>query len=76
MKLHKILPHINLVLSVMMLTLIVVNSINPMMTFLRGVEFETALKVFVAVGILSSVAAMVHNSRCKKDEEDKKIARR
>ncbi|MEX1378033.1 MAG: hypothetical protein AB1Z23_11260 [Eubacteriales bacterium] len=68
MKLHKILPHINLVLAVMMLVLIVVNSINPMMTFLRGVEFETALKAFVAVGILSSIAAIAHNAKCEKQK--------
>lgn len=71
MKLHKILPHINLVLSMMMLVLIVVNSINPMMTFLRGTEFEIALKVLVAVGILSSAAAIVHNARCEKRKNNR-----
>lgn len=69
MKLHKILPHLNLVLSLMMLTLIVVNSINPMMTFLYGDEFEIALTALVAVGLISSIASIVHNAKCKKDEK-------
>lgn len=67
MKIHKILPHINLVLSLMMLVLIVVNSINPMMTFLYGDEFEIALTCLVAVGLLSSIASIAHNSKCKKE---------
>ena len=67
MKLHKILPHLNLVLCLMMLTLIVVNSVNPMMTFLYGNEFEIALTCLVAVGLLSSIASIVHNARCKKE---------
>jgi len=53
----------------MMLTLIVVNSINPMMTFLRGDEFEIALTCLVGVGLLSSIASIVHNARCKKDKQ-------
>lgn len=69
MKLHKILPHLNLVLSLMMLTLIVVNSINPMMTFLYGDEFEIALTALVAVSLISSVASIVHNARCKDNKE-------
>ena len=69
MKLHKILPHINLVFSLAMLVLIVVNAINPMMTFLRGNEFETALIVLVATGMVSSIAAIVHNARCKDKDE-------
>ena len=69
MKLYKILPHINLVLSLMMLVIFVVNSINPMMTFLRGDEFETALIVLIAVGIISSVAAIAHNAKCEKNKQ-------
>lgn len=69
MKLHKILPHINFALSFTMLIIIVVNSINPMMSFLRGDEFEIALTALVAIGLLSSVASIVHNARCKKEEE-------
>ena len=75
MKLHKILPHINLVLSIMMLFLIVFNLINPMMDLQSGTEFEVTLIVFVAIAMISSIAAIVHNSRCQKDE-DKKITRR
>ncbi|MBN2878783.1 MAG: hypothetical protein JXN65_04040 [Clostridia bacterium] len=66
MKLHKILPHINLALSITMLTVIVVNSINPMMTFLVGNEFETLLIVLVGIGIISSSAAIWHNAKCNK----------
>ena len=72
MKIHKILPHINLVMSVMMLTLIVVNSINPMMTFLVGDEFEIVLICLVAIGLLSSAATIAYNAKCEKDNEQDK----
>lgn len=49
-----------------MLTVIVVNSINPMMTFLVGNEFETLLIVLVGIGIISSSAAIWHNAKCNK----------
>lgn len=69
MKLHKILPHINFAFSFSMLVVIVVNSINPMMSFLRGDEFETALTVLVAVGLISSLVSIIHNSRSSKEKE-------
>lgn len=69
MKLHKILPHINFSVSFAMLVVIVVNSINPMMSFLRGDEFETALTVLVAVGLISSLTSIVHNARRKNENE-------
>ena len=69
MKFLKILPHINFIFSLTMLVLIVVNSINPMMTFLRGDVFETALFILVAVGMVSSLGSMLLNARYMDEEK-------
>ncbi len=69
MKLYKILPHINFVFAFTMLVIIVVNSINPMMAFLRGDVFETALTILVAASLITSGVSIYHNSKSEKEKE-------
>ena len=69
MKLHRILPHLNLVLALMILGIVIFDLINPMMAFMRSDEFVVALICFVAVGLFSSIASIVHNARCENNKE-------
>lgn len=51
----KILPHITIVLSLMMLVLLVLNGVNEEMGLLRGDEFETLLTIYMVSSFVSSV---------------------
>lgn len=62
---RKFLPHLLMVLSVMMLTLFVIDSINNAMGFLRGDVFRGLLLVYIIVAMLSSAMLMIFNARKK-----------
>jgi len=59
----KIIPHINIVASVIMLVLFVLNSINDTMAFLRGDEFETLLFIMIIFSIITSLMLIAKNRR-------------
>lgn len=63
MKLYKIMPHINLVISLMILVLWYIDSVNNTMGFLRGKEFKFTLLCFCIVGITSSIVSIVRNMK-------------
>jgi len=53
--LKRIIPHINIVVSVIMLVLFVLNRINDTMAFLRGDDFETLLLMLIVFSIITSL---------------------
>lgn len=57
----KIIPHITMVTSVVMLVLYVLNRINDTMAFLRGDEFETLLFIMIVFSITTSLILIANN---------------
>lgn len=60
---RKIVPHLTIVVTVMMLVLIVINFVNDAMGFLRGEEFETLLIIYCVVSALSAAFLIDANSK-------------
>ena len=61
---RRILPHLLMIFSVMMLTLYIVDLFNNGM-LLRGDVFRVYLLLFIVIAILSSVMLMMMNARRK-----------
>ncbi|MDD5016605.1 MAG: hypothetical protein PHO15_00725 [Eubacteriales bacterium] len=60
---RKIIPHICIAISVMIIVFYIINIYNDAMGFLRGTVFETLLLIFCAVSITTSVMLLVQNER-------------
>lgn len=60
---RKIIPHISIVTSIIMLVLFVLNRINDTMAFLRGDEFETLLLIMTVFSIISSLMLINKNRK-------------
>ena len=61
---RRALPHLLIILSVMMLTLYIVDFFNNGM-ILRGTAFKTLLLIYIIAAILSSAMLMLFNARRK-----------
>jgi fumarate reductase subunit C len=51
----KIFAHLTIVITVMMAVLLVIDSVNDAMGFLRGPEFKTLLIIYCVVALLTAV---------------------
>ncbi len=59
----RILPHLCLVISVMMLTFYVIDKVNPAMNFIGNDLFKTLLLVYVLLVIATSIILVAINRR-------------
>mgnify|MGYP001552207030 CR=1 FL=1 len=57
----KLIPHINIVTTAMMLVLFVLNRINDTMAFLKGDEFETLLFIMIVFSLVTSLMLIAKN---------------
>lgn len=57
----KMIPHISLSASIIILVLFVLNRINDTMAFLRGDEFETLLLIVIVFSIITSLMLIMIN---------------
>ena len=62
---RKFLPHINIIFSLIMLVLFVVNKANAGLGVLKGDVFEAFLLIFIIVSLLTSAVFIVINKRHK-----------
>ena len=60
---RKIMPHLSIVFSIIMITLFIINRINPAMGFLKGNVFETFLLIYISVSLLSAIVLLISNKR-------------
>lgn len=51
----KIFAHLTIIITAMMAILIVIDSVNDAMGFLRGAEFKTLLIIYCVVALLTAV---------------------
>lgn len=65
--LKKILPHLSIIVSTMMLVLYIIDSVNDAMGFLRGNEFKTLLLILIIVSIVT--ASLLIHSNAKRSNE-------
>lgn len=65
MILRRILPHLCLVISIMMLVFYVIDTMNDAMGFLRGEVFRTLLLIYCIVAILTSIILIVVNEKSR-----------
>lgn len=65
MIIRRVLPHLCLAASVIMLTLYVIDGINNAMGFLRGDVFKVLLLIFIIVSLMTSVMLMAVNARLR-----------
>lgn len=61
--LKKILPHLSIIVSTMMLVLYIIDSVNDAMGFLRGSEFKTLLLILIIVSIVTASVLIHSNSK-------------
>lgn len=59
----KIMPHLCIVVSVMMIVFLVIDSVNSAMGFLRGDVFKTFLIIYVIVSILTAAFLIAFHSK-------------
>ncbi len=59
----KILPHICIIISVMMLVFYVIDRFNSAMNFIDNDIFKTLLLIYIVVAIASSVYLIADNRR-------------
>ncbi|MBT3320247.1 MAG: hypothetical protein HN948_03850 [Clostridia bacterium] len=55
----KIFAHLTIVITVIMVVLLVIDSVNDAMGFLRGAEFKTLLIIYCVVALLTAVFYIV-----------------
>lgn len=60
---RKILPHLSIAASLMMLTFFIVNLINDAMGFLRGNVFETFLLIYVLISLTTAIILAASNEK-------------
>ena len=63
---RKIAPHLVIVITIIMAVLLVINSINDAMGFLRGSVFTTLLIIYCVVSLISAVFLIISNSKKRK----------
>ena len=56
---RRLLPHLSIILSIMMLVLFIIDSINSAMGFLRGPEFRTLLLALIVASLATAIASLV-----------------
>ena len=61
--LKKIIPHICIILSLMMLTFFVVDKFNPGMNFVGNSIFKVLLAIYGVAVIIASVYLVAYNRR-------------
>lgn len=64
--LKKILPHLSIIVSTMMLVLYIIDSVNDAMGFLRGDEFKTLLLILIIVSIVTASFLIRSNAKDNK----------
>ena len=62
----KAFAHLTIVITVMMAVLIVIDSVNDAMGFLRGPEFKTLLIIYCVVSLLTAAFYIATGSRKKR----------
>ena len=61
----RMLPHINIVFSLIMLVLFVINKINAGLGVLKGAAFEAFLLILIIVSFATSAVLIVKNRQHK-----------
>ena len=64
--LKKVLPHICIIISVMMLTFYVIDRVNSAMSFLNNDIFKNLLLVYCLAVIATSIFLIAYNRRSRK----------
>ena len=62
---RRLVPHLNITFSVIMLILFVVNKINPGLGFLKGNAFEAFLLIFIIASFVTSAVLIKINNQHK-----------
>ena len=63
---RRIIPHLCIAITVMMIVLYIINIFNDAMGFLRGNVFETLLLIYCAVSLTTAIFLIIQNARTDK----------
>jgi len=66
----RIFAHLTIVISVMMIVLVCIDSVNPAMGFLKGGVFTTLLYIYIGVAIVAAALSLAAGARAAKKRRE------